>query len=49
MKELIVIESCYLKFSPQFNKWLYTKVDNQWIYVANFNKHPTWLYVIYLV
>jgi len=42
MRELEIREGGYLKFSPPFNKWAYTKkVDNRWIFVANSNKHPT--------
>jgi len=40
----ISMEGGYLKSSPPFNKWVYTKkVDNRWIFVANSNKHPTGL------
>jgi hypothetical protein len=44
MRELEIMEGGYLKFSPPFNKWAYTKkVDNRQIFVANSNEHPTGL------
>jgi hypothetical protein len=46
MKELKIIKINYLKFHPhQVNgytssKWVYTKINNQWIFMNFLNKHP---------